>query len=156
MACDYVRKYYGVPAEIGRIIIFKGRKGIIVEGRGNYIGVNFDADKPSVICNVHPKDVEYKGIGKIRKMNDKQIVIYDCDYLDIPFQDMPAKGHLMVCLDPQKRIQPDTWAVLITTCDNGELSPAQALGLFWDKEEAIFYAKALSVRDKNIVLERGK
>lgn len=79
-------------------------------------------------------------------MDDKQVVIYDCDYLDIPLQDMPAEGHLMVCLDPKKRLKPNpyTWAVLRTTCDDG-YSPAHALGLFWDKEEAIFYAKALSV-----------
>lgn len=58
--CEYVRKYYGVPAVIGMRVIVEGKPGVIVEDRGHYIGVNFDADGPDVIYNVHPTShVEY-------------------------------------------------------------------------------------------------
>jgi len=71
--CEYVREYYGVPAQIGRVIIHRGNKGIIAEDRGHYIGVNFDDDKPGRIYNIHPTDeVEYKEIGKIRKQTRSQ------------------------------------------------------------------------------------
>lgn len=73
MSCEYVRKYYKVPACIGRRIVFRGRPGIIAEDRGHYIGVNFDADKPGIIFNVHPTvGVEYGEIGLIRKMTRSQ------------------------------------------------------------------------------------
>lgn len=67
-AFQYVRDHYKVPAELGRRVIVYGKPGIIVADRGNYIGVNFDADKPGVIKNAHPvSEVEYGEIGKIRK-----------------------------------------------------------------------------------------
>ncbi len=73
MNCEYVQEYYGVPACIGRRIIFKGRSGIIAEDRGHYIGVNFDTDKPGIIFNIHPTDnVVYGELGKIRKMKQGQ------------------------------------------------------------------------------------
>ena len=73
MNCEYVREYYGVPAEIGRRVVVSGKPGIIAEDRGHYIGVNFDVDKPGVVFNVHPTDnVEYLGMGKIRPMTRSQ------------------------------------------------------------------------------------
>ena len=73
MSCEYVRKYYGVPACIGRRIKFIGKLGTISEDRGHYIGVNFDDSKPGVISNVHPTDgVEYLEMGKVRKMTRSQ------------------------------------------------------------------------------------
>ena len=74
MNCEYVRNYYNVPARLGRKILYKGKSGIIAEDRGNYIGVNFDDDKPSRIVNIHPldKNLEYKGMGKIRKLTKSQ------------------------------------------------------------------------------------
>lgn len=73
MNCDYVRRYYQVPACIGRKIEFRGKKGIIVEDRGNYIGVTFDNEKPGCISNLHPTyRVKYLGMGKIRKMTRAQ------------------------------------------------------------------------------------
>jgi hypothetical protein len=73
MSCEYVREYYGVPAEIGRRVIVHGKLGIIAEDRGHYIGVNFDTDKPGVVYNAHPTDcVEYKEMGKIRPMTRAQ------------------------------------------------------------------------------------
>jgi len=71
--CEYVREYYEVPAEIGRRVVVSGKAGIIAADRGHYIGVNFDVDKPGVICNCHPTSkVEYGEIGKIRKMTRSQ------------------------------------------------------------------------------------
>lgn len=73
MNCEYVRKYYGVNACIGRRVIVHGNQGVIAEDRGHYIGVNFDKDKPSDIYNVHPTDgVIYGEMGKIRKMTRSQ------------------------------------------------------------------------------------
>lgn len=94
MACEYVREYYGVPAAVGRRVLVDGKPGIIAEDRGHYIGVNFDADKPTVIFNVHPTDkVEYGEMGQPRKLTASQrryahyLNVADCfrnfrDYLD--------------------------------------------------------------------------
>lgn len=72
--CEYVRNYYGVPACIGRIVIYKGQKGIIANDGGNYISVNFDKDKPGATCNIHPTDqnLTYAGMGKVRKLTRSQ------------------------------------------------------------------------------------
>jgi len=73
--CEYVVEYYGVPACMGRRIMFRGKRGSIIEDRGNYIGVNFDKDKLGVIFNVHPTDdVEYFDVEpiRIRKMTRAQ------------------------------------------------------------------------------------
>lgn len=71
--CEYVRDYYNVPACIGRRICFEGEKGTIAKDRGNYIGVNFDKDKPNVIKNLHPTyNVIYLGMGKPRKLTRAQ------------------------------------------------------------------------------------
>lgn len=74
LAGFYARSYYGVPACIGRLIDYDGKPGIIAEDRGNYIGVNFDADKPGVVCNVHPTDekLSYLGMGVVRRMTRSQ------------------------------------------------------------------------------------
>lgn len=72
--CEYVRETYGVNAKIGRRVVVSGDAGVIAEDRGNYIGVNFDKDKPGVITNCHPTwKVEYLEIGKIRKMTKSQL-----------------------------------------------------------------------------------
>ena len=73
MSCEYVRENYGVPAEIGRRVVIGGKPGVIAADRGHYIGVNFDADKPGVICNAHPiSGVVYGDIGKVRQMTPSQ------------------------------------------------------------------------------------
>lgn len=70
---QYVRDYYGVPAQLGRRVVVYGRPGVIAADRGHYIGVNFDADKPGVIRNAHPTDrVEYGEMGQIRPMTRSQ------------------------------------------------------------------------------------
>jgi len=73
MSCEYVREHYGVPAVVGRRVVVGGKPGIIAEDRGHYIGVNFDADKPGVVCNAHPtSEVEYGAIGVVRSMTRSQ------------------------------------------------------------------------------------
>lgn len=65
---------------------------------------------------------------------------YDCNYLDIPLQDLP-ESHVIVCLDPQHRLGRDkTWAV-VKTANNPRESPPKALGLFWDKGLAEKFAE---------------
>ena len=71
--CEYVREYYGVPACIGRRVTIDGKPGIIVEDRGNYIGVTFDDAKPGTILNAHPTwKVKYLDMGKVRPMTRSQ------------------------------------------------------------------------------------
>ena len=73
MDCEYVRKYYGVPACIGRRVEAYGKPGIITEDRGHYIGVTLDSEKPGTVNNYHPTDqIKYMGMGKIRPMTRSQ------------------------------------------------------------------------------------
>lgn len=70
---EYIKSYYKVDPFIGQKIIHRGNPGIIVEDRGHYLGVNFDADKPGVVKSVHPTDeVIYGEPGVIRKMTRSQ------------------------------------------------------------------------------------
>ena len=74
MNCEYVSKYYGVPACIGRRVEVEGKPGIIAEDRGNYIGVLLDSDKPNNINPYHPTHkVKYLGMGRVRKMTRSQL-----------------------------------------------------------------------------------
>ena len=69
----YIRSTYGVPAQIGRRVIVSGRKGIIAEDLGHYIGVNFDDDKPAQTSACHPtSEVEYLGMGRLRRLTRSQ------------------------------------------------------------------------------------
>lgn len=73
MEFEFIKKTYGVPAEIGRRVIVDGDPGVIAEDRGSYIGVLFDNQKPNCILNCHPTwEVEYQGIGEVRKMSRSQ------------------------------------------------------------------------------------
>lgn len=51
---EYIQNWYKVPAEMHREIEFEGRKGIIVQDKGNYIGVQFYDDAKHVIHTMHP------------------------------------------------------------------------------------------------------
>jgi hypothetical protein len=53
---EYVRNYYHVPAEIGRVVMYNGRRGIIYKDGGAHVAVNFDSDKPGVCVLIHPTD----------------------------------------------------------------------------------------------------
>lgn len=80
MKCHYASRYYNVPADIGRRVEVDGKPGIIAEDRGQYIGVNFDSDKPGVVRNCHPTwKVIYLDMGKIRKATRSQQRY--CDWL---------------------------------------------------------------------------
>ncbi len=70
----YAKEHYGVPSDIGRRISYNGKPGIIAADRGNYIGANFDEDKPGKILNIHPTDkgLEYLGMGKVRTRTRQQ------------------------------------------------------------------------------------
>ncbi|MDP2848958.1 MAG: hypothetical protein Q8O35_12335 [Humidesulfovibrio sp.] len=82
MAFEYVRHTYGVPADFGRRVVVEGRPGVIVKDCGNYIGVNFDADKPGVILPCHPTwEVVYGDLGPVRKISrSRQRYL---DYLEV-------------------------------------------------------------------------
>lgn len=41
MNFEYVKSRYNVPADMYREVIVNGKKGVITEDMGNYIGVNF-------------------------------------------------------------------------------------------------------------------
>ena len=69
-----------------------------------------------------------------------EYVIFDQDWLDIPIQDYPV-DNLAICHDPQHRLGPKTWAVVHVVSPD---PPPKALGLFWDKEEAIRYAESFA------------
>jgi len=78
LSLEYINKYYGVPAEIGRIVVVNGRPGIIAEAIGGYIGVLFDDEKPTSILPCHPTwEVEYLSMGKVRKMTRSQRRYHD-------------------------------------------------------------------------------
>ena len=70
---NYAKNHYGVPADIGRRVTVSGKPGIIAEDRGQYIGVNFDCDKPGIVYPCHPtSEVEYQEMGTVRKPSRSQ------------------------------------------------------------------------------------
>lgn len=73
VSLEYVRDYYGVPAEIGRRVTVYGRPGIIGADCGHYIGVNFDDAPPGMYAAAHPTDgVVYGEMGKERPLTRAQ------------------------------------------------------------------------------------
>lgn len=60
MDFEYIKNYYKVPAEMFREVNVNGRKGVITEDKGNYIGVVFYDDKKMNCLPCHPTyQVEY-------------------------------------------------------------------------------------------------
>ena len=73
MSFEYINKTYKVPACAGRRVVVNGKPGVITKDCGHYLGVNFDKDKPGIVSRCHPTwEVEYLGIGKIRKPTRSQ------------------------------------------------------------------------------------
>ena len=98
MNFEYIKEYYKVPAEYGRVIIFQGnRKGIITQDKGNYIGVNFNDKKPGHTETLHPTyEVKYLGIGKVRSMTKGQLRYQDylaADYFSGTFIEWLCSGY---------------------------------------------------------------
>ena len=100
MSLDYIVNYYCVPACIGRKVEVDGKPGIIAADKGNYIGVNFDSDKPGEIKNCHPAwKVKYLGMGKLRCITKSQerykryLEVSDCfdSFIDFCYWDSQRK-----------------------------------------------------------------
>lgn len=51
---EYVKSAYNVPAEMYREVVVNGKKGVITEDMGNYIGVNFYDDLTAHALPCHP------------------------------------------------------------------------------------------------------
>jgi hypothetical protein len=56
MSFDYIRNYYGVPAERGRQVTCYGERGVIIGTHAAYITVVIDGDKSERKRNYHPTD----------------------------------------------------------------------------------------------------
>jgi hypothetical protein len=80
-----------------------------------------------------------------------EVIIYNSNYLDIPLQDLPVAGNLIVCHDPQKRLNCDnihtTWAVVETISNKGEVPP-RVHGLFGEQKYAVIFAQSVANMDK--------
>jgi hypothetical protein len=78
---DYIKKRYGVPADVNREILFEGRKGKIVGFVDAYIKVVFDDDKKQRSLPLHPtSDVVYLdtfNTSKIKVKNRRSKERYD-------------------------------------------------------------------------------
>lgn len=74
MSLDYIRRHYGVPAEIGRRVRIDGHTGVIADDLNHpYIGVLMDDDPPNRIMPYHPTNmVEYLDMGPVRRMTRGQ------------------------------------------------------------------------------------
>lgn len=79
MSLEYIRRFYGVPAEVGRRVRIDGRTGIISEDRdSSYIYVHMDGDPPNMILPYHPRSmVEYLDMGTVCKMSRSQQRYHD-------------------------------------------------------------------------------
>lgn len=56
MSFDYIRKYYGVPAERGRVVTCYGERGVVVGADGHYLRVVIDGDTSEEERRYHPTD----------------------------------------------------------------------------------------------------
>lgn len=78
MNFDYIRKYYGVPACIGRGVVVDGKPGVITEDRGAYIGVVFDGSPANDVRPCHPDSmVVYGDMRSVPKMTRSQQRYHD-------------------------------------------------------------------------------
>lgn len=81
--CDYVRRHYGVPAEIGRRVIANGEPGVIMADRGQYIGIILDSDPKKRIRNYHPTwEMQYGEMAEKLPLKQWEVLtngMYDWD-----------------------------------------------------------------------------
>lgn len=84
---EYIKKYYGIELELGMVINYKGKTGLVTDDRGHYVGVTFDSDKPGTIVNIHPTDNDLTYTNKIRSIRKmtrsqkryQEYLRYDCN-----------------------------------------------------------------------------
>lgn len=78
--CDYVRRHYDVPAEIGRRVIANGEPGVIMADRGHYIGVILDSDPKKRIRNYHPTwEMQYGEMAEKLPLKRYQVLVAGWD-----------------------------------------------------------------------------
>lgn len=67
--------------------------------------------------------------------------VFNMEFTDIPLEDIDSNCKIIVCLDGKNRLGKKTWVVIRHFSDEGF---GDALGLFWDRERAIEFAKIQS------------
>lgn len=68
--------------------------------------------------------------------------IYDKLWQAIKQEDWPKAGEIFICLDPQKRLGPQTWTVSEFHNHDTEIDVV-GRGLFWKKDDAVIFANAV-------------
>ncbi|WP_053159072.1 hypothetical protein [Pseudomonas protegens] len=83
-SCDFVRRLYGVPAEIGRRVIANGEPGVIMADRGHYIGVILDNDPKKRIRNYHPTwEMQYGEMADTLPLKEWLVLPFEHDWEDL-------------------------------------------------------------------------
>lgn len=54
---EYIRNYYKVPAFVGRVVLYKGKRGVVTGASGPHVKAWFGDSKHDVI--VHPMDLHW-------------------------------------------------------------------------------------------------
>ncbi|WP_416425388.1 hypothetical protein RAM80_06410 [Pseudomonas sp. App30] len=82
--CEYVQKYYGVPACIGRQVIAYGKPGIITADFGHYIGIVLDGSTKRQPGRYHPEDgIEYGEMAEKLPLKRYQVLVSGWGWWDI-------------------------------------------------------------------------
>lgn len=95
MSFQYIKDYYGVPAEMHREVIVSGKRGVITSDKGNYIGVTFYDRKDKSPLPCHPtSEVEYLDsfnpnppVNKNQKAKDRYDEFLSADWFSGSFGD---------------------------------------------------------------------
>ncbi|WP_204349462.1 hypothetical protein, partial [Stenotrophomonas maltophilia] len=67
-------------------VIACGQPGIILEDRGNYIGVALDSDPTKAVNNYHPThDVEYLGMARQMPLKEWEVLTGDFDWFQVDY-----------------------------------------------------------------------
>lgn len=53
---EYVNRYYKVNARVGQAVTYKGRRGVITTGMGNYVGIALEGERAADAKPYHPMD----------------------------------------------------------------------------------------------------
>ncbi len=63
MSFDWINQYYKLDVKVGLEVEREGKRGVVVEDMGNYVGVIMD-DRPNQVRPYHPTDLVYGGMAK--------------------------------------------------------------------------------------------